>query len=411
MTALEIWQEDRASRRDPESRRSRQEYFILLRDALHEELAKDGRSDFLEEMIVNGGKGLPALEFAALRECFAAIVDGRRMKDASRYVPHILRAENTPLTWEDMEKGPAFRVDDPKMPEMLIRLRNVSYQLVSARDQTPAVEAQRAVTRELEGLRAVNHALQEDNRGLRADRDALRERIAQLEEGVITQQLQYKVDARRHQLEAALQQEMDEKRAAAEREMHAALAAAALQEQQAREAARREAAEADARRAAAYETLRTELHTAFAKQLETLKTGLQAEDFRFLAQSYAALAGTVGRDLPSVLGEAPAHGADAHLLERLAGLSGAVHAGMNRLEQAMLQLGLTVVHPEEGDAFDSALHSPASAAAGDAPESERLIGAVESPAVRFVHADGTMQTLVRAVVHTRSRTAEAVDDE
>ena len=401
MTALEIWQEDRASRRDPEKRRSRQEYFILLRDALHEELAKEGRSDFLEEMIASGGKGLPALEFAALRECFAAIVDGRRMKDASQHVPHILRAENTPLTWADMERGPAFRVDDPKMPEMLVRLRNVSYQLANARDESHDVDARKAVERELEGLRAVNHALQEDNKGLRADRDALQERVAQLEEGVITRQLQYKVDARRHQMDAALHEEMAEKRAAAERDMHDALAAAALQEQQAREAARRKAADADARRAAAYETLRTELQTNLAKQLETLKTGMQAEDFRFLAQSYAALLGTVSRELPALLGDAPAHGADAQLLERLANLSGSVNAHMTRMEQAMLQLGLTVVCPEAGEPFDSALHSPASAAAGDAPEGERRIGTVESPAVRFVHADGTAQTLVRAVVHVR----------
>lgn len=406
MTALEIWQEDRAGRRDPEKRRSRQEYFILLRDALHEELVREGRSEFLEEMIATGSKGLPALEFAALRECFASIVDGRRMKDVTHAVPHILRAESTPLTWEDMEKGPAFRVNDPKMPEMMLRLRNVSYQLVSARDQTPAVEADRAVNREIDGLRAVNRALQEDNKALREERETLRGRIAQLEEGVITRQLQYKADARRHQLEAEMQQELEQKRTTAEKDMHAALAAAARQEQQAREAIRREAEEADVCRAAVYDTLRTQLQASLAKQLETLQTSLQAEDFRFLAQSYAELQGMFSREMPALLGNAPAHGADAQLLEGLAALSASVNAHLVRLEKAMQQLGLMVAYPEKGDAFDSALHSPASAAAGDAPEDERLIEAVESPAVRFIHADGAAQTLVRAVVHTSRRTAE-----
>ncbi|MBR3763765.1 MAG: hypothetical protein IKK57_04340 [Clostridia bacterium] len=406
MTALEIWQEDRAGRRDPENRRSRQEYFILLRDALHEELAKDGRSDFLEEMIAAGGKGIQALEFSALRECFASIVDGRRMKDAAHHVPHILRAENTPLTWEDMEKGSAFLVNDPKLPEMLVRLRNVSYQLANARDESHDADARKAVERELEGLRAVNQALQTDNRELRAQRDALRERVTQLEEGVISQQLQYKADARRHQMEDALKREMADKRAAAEREMHDALSAAARQEQQARETIRREAEEADVRRAAVYDTLRTQLQASLEKQMETLQTSLQAEDFRFLAQSYAELQGMFSREMPALLGNAPAHGADAQLLEGLAALSASVNAHLVRLEQAMQQLGLTVAYPEKGDAFDSALHSPASAAAGDAPEGERLIEAVESPAVRFIHADGAAQTLVRAVVHTSRRTAE-----
>ena len=406
MTALEIWQEDRAGRRDPENRRSRQEYFILLRDALHEELAKDGRSDFLEERIAAGGKGIQALEFSALRECFASIVDGRRMKDAAHHVPHILRAENTPLTWEDMEKGSAFLVNDPKLPEMLVRLRNVSYQLANARDESHDADARKAVERELERLRAVNQALQTDNRELRAQRDALRERVTQLEEGVISQQLQYKADARRHQMEDALKREMADKRAAAEREMHDALSAAARQEQQARETIRREAEEADVRRAAVYDTLRTQLQASLEKQMETLQTSLQAEDFRFLAQSYAELQGMFSREMPALLGNAPAHGADAQLLEGLAALSASVNAHLVRLEQAMQQLGLTVAYPEKGDAFDSALHSPASAAAGDAPEGERLIEAVESPAVRFIHADGAAQTLVRAVVHTSRRTAE-----
>ena len=419
MTALEIWQEDRAGRRDPENRRSRQEYFILLRDALHEELAKDGRSDFLEERIAAGGKGIQALELSALRECFASIVDGRRMKDAAHHVPHILRAENTPLTWEDMEKGSAFLVNDPKLPEMLVRLRNVSYQLANARDESHDADARKAVDaltgeelerkaveRELERLRAVNQALQTDNRELRAQRDALRERVTQLEEGVISQQLQYKADARRHQMEDALKREMADKRAAAEREMHDALSAAARQEQQARETIRREAEEADVRRAAVYDTLRTQLQASLEKQMETLQTSLQAEDFRFLAQSYAELQGMFSREMPALLGNAPAHGADAQLLEGLAALSASVNAHLVRLEQAMQQLGLTVAYPEKGDAFDSALHSPASAAAGDAPEGERLIEAVESPAVRFIHADGAAQTLVRAVVHTSRRTAE-----
>lgn len=406
MTALELYNEDRQQRREPLKRRSRQEYFLLLRDTLHEELATEGRSEFLEEMIAQSSeKALGALEFAALRECFAAIVDGRRMKDASTHVPHILRGADQPLSWAELEGGPAFRVNDPQTAEMLIRLRNVSWQLVSARDQTPAVEAERAVNREIAGLKAVNHALESDNRALRAERDELRARIARLEEGVISRQLQNRVDARRYQLEGELKAEMEEKRRAAEGEMRQALAQAAEKEQQAREAARREAADADARRAGEYERLQAALQGALAQQLEGLQRALRGADCRFLAQCCATLWGTVTRQTTEVVGSAQAHGADEALLGRLAELSATLNAQLTRLEQALLQLGLQVYQPQPGEPYDSALHSPVSASGDDAPQGEREIAGVETPGVRLVHGNGEAEVLVRAVVRTRRRDA------
>lgn len=412
MTALELYREDCATRRDADRRMPRQEYFILLRDTLHQELAVEGRSEFLEAMIAEcTGKALPALEFSVLRECFASIVDGHRMRDASQHVPHILRSVNTPLTWAEMEKHPGFRVDDGQMPEMLLRLRNVSWQLVSARDQTPAVMAERAVSREIAGLRAVNHALETDNRALRTERDELLERVRLLEEGIITRQLQNKVEARRFQLEDDLAAEMARKRQQAEREMHAALAQAAQQEQQAREAARREAADEDVRRAAAYSRLTQELQDALMQQFEACRRGLTDADHHFLAQAYAGLAGIVSRETPALVGAAQAHGADAQLLEQLASFSAQLNGQMHRMEQALLQLGLQIDMPQTGGGFDEARHSPANASGGDAPAQEQEIASVETPGVRSVDADGQQTTLVRAVVNTRRRTAVRADDE
>lgn len=412
MTALELYREDCATRRDPARRRSRQEYFILLRDALHQELTVEGRSEFLEEMITAfAGKDLPALEFSVLRECFAAIVDSRRMKDASQHVPHILRGVDTPLSWAEMESGPAFLVNDPQMPDMLIRLRNVSWQLVSARDQTPATMAERAVSREINGLRAVNHALEEDNRTLRAERDELLARVTQLEEGVITRQLQNKVEARRYQMESDLAAEMEVKRHEAEQAMYAALSQAAQQEQRAREDARREAAQEDARRAAACSAAMAQLQQSLDEQLQQFRRCLGEADYHFLAQSYAGLQGVVSREIPALMGQAQQHGADAHLLAGLAEFSAHINAQLGRMEQALLQLGLQTVVPAPGEGFDSALHSPANASAEDGPDAAREIARVESPGVQAVHADGQSETIVRPVVRTRRRSAAHVTDE
>lgn len=410
MTALELYREDCATRRDVQNRRGRQEYFILLRDTLHQELAVEGRSEFLEEMIAEcTGKALPALEFAALRECFAAIVDGRRMKDASQYVPHLLRGTDTPLSWAEMEKGPGFRVDDQQMPEMLLRLRNVSWQLVAARDQTPAVMAERAVNREIAGLRAVNHALEEDNRSLREERDTLLARVTELEEGIITRQLQNKVEARKYQLESDLAAEMAQKRRQAEQALHDALAQAALQEQRSREALRREAAQEDMRRAAEGAARMQELQTALEKQLADFRRGMAEVDYRFLAQSYAGMLGIISRETPVLLGQAQAHGADAALMEQLAAYTAQINAQLHRMEQALLQLGLRISLPQEGERFDGDRHSPANATGGDGPAQEQEIAAVETPGVQLVRSDGQETTLVRAVVRTR-RTAAQQDD-
>jgi len=401
MTALEIYREDRQNRRNPQARRPRQEYFLLLRDALHEELAEEGRSEFLEEMIAEcGGKALPVLEFAALRECFAAIVDGRSMKDASEFVPHILRGEDQPLRWSDLEKGASFRVDDPLMPDMLLWLRNVSWQLVSARDQTPATGAERVVSREIAGLRAVNRALETDNNELRAEQERLRARIRELEEGVISQQLQHKIDNRRRQAEEDAAQEMARIRRDEERKLRETLARAALEEQRAREAAAREAAAQVEQRAADYAALRDEMQQALAAQLERLQQGMHGADHRFLARSYAALSGMLRREMPLLTGSAQIHGADETLLGMLAGFDAALGTQLNQLEQALLQLGLQVFCPAEGEAYDGALHSPGSARAGETAEGQ-VIAAVETPGVMLVKADGRKETLVRAVVHTR----------
>ena len=412
MTALERYMEDLQQRSEPYKRRSRMEYFVQLRDALRAELVEQGRSDFLERMIAlcEEGGAMAALEFSALRECYASIVDGHRLKDFTRYAPHLLRGVDQPVSWQELEDVPAFRVRDPQMQDMLVRLRNVSWQLVSARDQTPAVEAERAISFEITGLRAVNHALQDQNRELMKERDELRARVDELEEGVISRHLQNKLDARRYRMEADLKAEMDEKRRAAEAEVRQIFVQAAADEQQAREECRRDAAGADAQRAAGYETLRANMKTALLQQMEILVRGMRSADYRFLAQCFAALHGATDRALRELVGDASGLGADDTLLRRLTDADAALHVQLSRMEQALMQLGLQMFQPQPGEPFDPAFHSPARAGAGDGPESARQIAAVETPGMRLIHSDGSGEVLVRAVVHTRRQPHPEADD-
>lgn len=415
MTALEIYREDRKNKRNPEERRGRQEYFSLLRDTLHDELMRDGRSDFLEAMIADctGGKPLPVLEFAALRECFAMIVDDRGMQDATTCVPHIRKGGDEPLTWQELESGSSFRVDDPQMPGMLRRLRTVSSQMVNLRDETLIPQADRAAQRDIEGLKALGKLLEEDNAALRKERDELRERLAEMEEGVITQQLQMKVEVRRRQEEARLAQELAHRRETAEMELRQSLADMAAREQERRIAADLFASERASERAEEYAALQSGIQEQFqalqaqlAGQLDNWRSSMHAADHRFLAQSFASLEGAVRRLMPEIMADAQLSRADERLHQGLAALNASLDAQLRQMEQALLHLGLRLYRPQPGEPFDSRLHSPVSASAQDAPEEETMIDRVESPGVLRVLGAGT-ETLVRAVVHTVSRKKEA----
>lgn len=411
MTALDMYKEDRKLRRGAGGRTGRQEYFLSLRDSLHDELMREGRSDFLEAMIAEcaAGKSLRALEYAALQECFAMIVDGRDMQDATQRVPHILKEGDEPLTWQELESGPAFCVVDPDTLEMLRRLRTVSNQMVSFRDETLEPQPSRAAQRDIDSLMALRRLLEADNAALRKERDELRARVTELEEGVISQQLQMKLEVRRRQAETQLEQEIVLRRQQAEETLRQSLVAMATQEQQARIAAERLAsAQADSRMAQ-QALLQSELQAQLEelqRQLDARMSGwmnrLRGEDYRFLAMSYVEMERAVHGVLPGLSAEAAMHGANEALRGTLRELCVQMEWQLRRMEQALGQLGLRVFRPEAGEPFDSRLHSLASASAEDAPEDAAEVAALQTAGVIIGGDEG--EVLVRAVVQVRPRT-------
>lgn len=415
MTALELYREDRKNRRSPD-RRGRQEYFSLLRDTLHEELMRDGRSTFLEAMLTECAEGhaLPVLEFAALRECFSMIVDARRMQDASEYVPHICRENNQPLSWRELESGPSFRVGDPQTAEMLRRLKTVSSQLVSMRDQTLEPAKDSAAQRDLEGLMTVNHMLESDNASLRKEREDLRARIAELEEGLIDQKLQNRIDVRRRQAEAQLEAEIAQRRAQAENDLRQLLADSARKEQAGRVASQHLETEQEQARRTEYTLLQADLQA----QLQTMQHALDAQltiwqkklhstDYRFLARSFASLCGETNRLLPEVLAASQQGGGNEDLSHTLTSLQAMLNVQLRQMEQALLGLGLQLYWPAAGDPFDTRLHAPVRAfTESEAPENAEVVQA-EAPGVQLLGDNAMQEPLVRAVVSTRQKAADS----
>lgn len=411
MTAMEIYREDRQHRKTPEKRLPRQEYFTLLRDTLHDELMRDGRSEFLEEMLAeaSGGRALPMLEFAALRECYEMIVENQPMQDSREFVPHIYRTATERFAWRELGQS-AYRVDNPEFPQLLTRLKAVSQQLVSVRDQTLVPDVNRAAQREIEGLMTLNRTLESDNQRLRQEREELRQRIAALENGYISEQLRQRLEVALRQAESDMEQELRQRREEAEHRMQQELADAAEKQHRARLDADRDADAKAAQRAAEYARLREGMQAELAamqsrldSQLTGWQTRLQAADHRFLAGSCASLIAAVHRETARVLALAEHGGAGDALTAELANMQSALDTQLRQLEQALQQMGLRVFWPEKGDGFDSRLHSPASAHAADTQE-QLVIERVETPGVMMMmDAAQPGETLVRAVVQTRRR--------
>ncbi len=409
MTAMEIYREDRQNRKNPGARLPRQEYFALLRDTLHDELMRQGRSDFLEEMLAecSEGKSLPMLEFAALRECYEMIVENRPMQDAREMVPHIFRTETERFRWCDLGNG-AYRVDNPEFPQLLARLQSVSRQLVSVRDETIAPDARRAAQRELEGMMTLNRTLEAENARLRKEREELRERIARLEEGIISEQLRQRVEVRCQQAEADMEQALLIRRQEAESRFQQALADAAAQQHLIRQNADRASEEQLVQRADAYTGLRqdmqrelAEMQERLSQQLGTWQERLFAADHRFWAASCAGMIATVHQETSRLMAWAQQQESADALVTELAAQQSVLDTQVRQMETAMQQLGMRLFWPGEGDAFDAHLHSPTAAYAG-ADAACCVVSRTEAPGV-LLNESGKApdRVLVRAVVQVQ----------
>lgn len=403
MTAMELFREDRKNRKEPEKLLPRQEYFALLRDTLHGELTRDGRSELLDEMLsaAEAGKALPMLEFAALKECSEMIVEGRQMLDASSYVPHIRLAGGERFPWSALKPGESFRVENPEAPAVLTRLRNMCRQMVSLRDQTLGPEINRAAQREIDGLMTLNKALERDNMALRGERAELQERIAALESGYVSEQVQRRIAMKMREAEQELEAEMAQRRQAGEEAIRRALEEAALRQPIPQDG------EALDRRAEEYTRLKAETRREMAQLQAEMDACLArwqhargAEDHRFLARSFAGLYADVQSGCAGLTGLAQY--AAPEVLAQAAQLQTALEGRIRQMEQAMGQLGLRLILPQAGETFDPSVHTPARTGMDDIPAQNAVIDRTETPGVRKMDdADGPGTVLVQAVVHLK----------
>ena len=386
---------------------TRQTYYYQLRDALYDELMQQGFCEMLEELLLDW-RGAEAariyvLDYAALMECHSMIVGGKKPRDATEFVPHLnLRGERA--AWAALDQPGAFLMPVPQdMPEKMRQLRAVSRQLVDARDDTLIPQADDAALREVDQVHALNKLLDDRCRALQRERDELQSRLRLLEEGVITEQVRYAIEARRLQEEEALRQSYEAQREAAKaafREQYA--------EEQAADRLRREHEAADMAElrtgaAVEYGAVRREMAGDLAGLMQIMQekitaweTGLERAEALMLAKSYVALHDLCSKGADALVLEAKCTGAADSLVGAAMDMQRQLRDRVQQLEQAMLRLGLTVLRPREGEPYDGAYHVPAGVSAGAAGNS--VIARCVHPGVM---AQGAGEALLRAEVELK----------
>lgn len=403
MKALTLYEQDLIDRAGGTAM-PRQQYYAELRDALWQELMQQGYSDFLEQTLldVRGGERdrIYVLDYAALMECHSMIVLGRELRDASEFVPHLhLRGEKA--AWAALEGPGSFLMPITKdMTEQFRQLRAVSRQLVDARDGTVIPQADDAAQREIEQVHTLNKMLDDRCRALQQERDELQSRLRLLEEGVITEQVRYAIEARRLQEEEALRQSYQAQKEAAK----AAFRAQFAQEQEdaalLRAEEEQQLAGLRAQAAADYSAVRRSMASELdgvasllAEKIGAWQSGLERAEYLMLAKSYAALHDLCGKGADALMLEAQCSGAADSLLTAVADHQRQLRERVLQLEQAMLRLGLTVIRPRAGEAFDGAYHVPVGVSAG-------AVG--DAAIARCVHPgvmqQGAQEALLRAEV-------------
>ena len=365
MKALEIYEQDIIDR-EAGNPLPRQQYYTALRDALYRELMQQGYSEWLEELLLSLREGMEkiyVLDYAALMECHSMIVSGRDMRDATEFVPHLhLRGEKA--AWSALEKPGSFLMPvKSDMTEKFKQLRSVSRQLVDARDDSVMPQADDAAQREIEQVHTLNKLLDERCKALQQERDELQSRLNMLEEGVITEQVRYAIEARRIQEEEALAQTYESQRQRAREAFRTQFA----KEQEEAHLRREEEAQAvvDMRARAAQDGISLRITMAedlksLAKQLEdsaaAWEESIRRSECKMLAQSYVAFHALWTQSLDQLILQAQCAGTDAAVLSGMADFHQQLGNRLRQLETALARLGLVILRPEVGEPYNPAYH-------------------------------------------------------
>lgn len=407
--AIEIFQNDLLKAGSDKRRsESRQEYYLAMRQALHHELTMEGSSEFLNlhlrRMREHPDKPVYLLDLALVNDCYENICLGNPLKDVSRCVPYFSLDERE-IIWSELDQSgqhltAAAGPEDINMAAQLRRFCRLLYE--RSRDMIPP-DPDSIAQKEAQAQRVMLAAQQQQIADLRAQNEELRAQLEALRRGEIDSRVENEVIIRRHEEEAKLQQELALRRAEADRANSRYLAEALAQQRAQQECEERAAAAAFAQANQVYggvrgeiERFMTDMNERLNAQLAQWQGGLRAADYRLLARSYTSLYALSGRRLEPLIVQAQS--LDEGLTQALLQLRTALTGQLTQMEFAMMRLGLMVLRPQAGEAFEAEFQESTAAATGAGIPKNATIRSLVCPGVALMKDGQAAQCLVRAQV-------------
>lgn len=384
-----------------------QEYYVQLRDALLAELKDTGSSELVSTLLRSHEGEIQYLAAAAVYDCYYVLVLGEAPADPTCFIPSWGKEKR--IEWKALDRSPeGYRIKmDAALREKLLILRSVARQMCDLRMTCISPSAEAASERSLESYQKLYREQLIEISELQERNTQLTRRLETLKAGYIDEQLRLLTAERKRQQEAELAAAFARQKQEADEAFRLYFADSLTDRRRRRqEQARQTAARHDAR-AEAYGELRTDLHKALDVireavdgQLGQWEQRLCAADHRLLAQSYLALYRLAENELSALITEAACQHAPQGVMQLLAGFDGQLHQRLTQLEGAMAALGLAVLRPEPGEAYNEDLHIPGETITGVFLPEKAVVRAMALPGV-IVRSSG--EALVKAEVLVEPR--------
>lgn len=367
LSAMALFQQDASEQLAGGNRRNRRDYYQRLHSRLYTELRDLGSSmllDRLDAQLTRNREGkCPMLLYSAVTQCYQMMVLDAPMADAANAVPDVFTAEREPMTWELLVSYPA----DPELPvrasfQTRVRvLRSVSRQLYEARREA------RNASPEEDVLRA---RLQDCYLTMKLQDESMKNAAKQVEEAqkkveeIRNGQAEKELAPIKEKMLAEFEQKLKQQEAESAQAGRAKFQEAFGQQQK----AVRERMEDEARWAAQlfddagaqYDKLRQDFARMQEEQnarMQQWQTAIYQADTRMLGQCYVGMATKLRDAVDVAIAKLMKPEMSAEEAKPLLELRATMLSQLTRLEYAMKRLGLVVIRPQRGDAFQSDVHS------------------------------------------------------
>lgn len=384
LSALALFQQDAAEQLSGGSRDNRRGFYQQLLTRLYTELNETGASLLLDQLCVQLLKEkqekCPMLLYSAVTQCYQALVLDVPLADYSRAVPEVFARNREPMTWEELASYPA----DPELtikqtfPTRVRVLKSVSHLLYQARqNQMTPDEGESVLEKQLADYREAMALQDEALINARAQVDALQTQVRELRAGIADRETQRMMNEKMAAFQADLERQNAESAEAGRAKFQEAFS-----DQQ---KAIRVRMEDESRWAAAqfadagnqYDRIRQDMAKLQEEQnrrMQEWQTALYRADYRMLGQCYVGMYTTLQDAMDNAVTHLMSPNTTPEDARPLLDLRSAIISQLTRLEYAMKRLGLQVIRPEHGDAFQSGLHSLLSASAQtiDVPDSAKI---------------------------------------